>query len=386
MTQQKKICFPNRDAVTALFQKLIEAESISGILLPKKNGAGHVVPTLITDPEFLQDTDPFAPLLPVSGGRIAKNLTFTGPHKKVVLVCKPCEVKAIVELTKFEQVKRKHLLLISVDCYGTYEVKDYHALDSEGTAAAGGNQDYVKRGRDGTMLPGEEYGFRKACTICETPTSPPIIVDAHIGFIGIPGEEFSITVNAGELLHEELHEALSALGPEEFSEETAAERTARLDELKEKRSAAKTQTIEAFRSEYNSLEKLQELYSACIRCHNCMVTCPICYCKECIFRSPTFDHSSDMIAGWAERKGAMRMMENTMMFHLTRMNHMASSCIGCGLCSSACPVDIDVATAFISTGEEIQSMLEYNAGEDYESRPPVTTFREKELDTESGAQ
>ena len=381
MTQSKTMRIPDRKSLTALFRKLIEAESVSGILLPKKNSAGHVVPTLITDPEYLQDTEPFVPVLPVSGGRIAKNLTFTGPHKKVVLVCKPCEVKAIVELTKFEQIKRDRLILISVDCYGTYEVTTYHSIETEGGNGAAGGQGYVERGREGNAAPREPYDFRKACTICNTPASPPNLVDAHIGFIGIPGEEFALAVSS-----EELYEAISAMETEELSGETEASRTALLEELKEKRSAEKTQTIEAFRSEYKSLEKLQELYSACIRCHNCMVACPICYCKECIFRSPTFDHSSDMIVGWAERKGAMRMMENTMMFHLTRMNHMASSCISCGLCSSACPVDIDVATAFISTGEEIQSMLEYNAGEDYESQPPVTAFREKELDAESGAQ
>jgi formate dehydrogenase subunit beta len=78
------------------------------------------------------------------------------------------------------------------------------------------------------------------------------------------------------------------------------------------------------------------------------------------------------------------MLENTLLFHLTRLNHMASSCIGCGLCTSACPNDIDVATLFISTAESIQQMLGYTAGARYDEPAPVTTFMEEELKAETG--
>ena len=115
-----------------------------------------------------------------------------------------------------------------------------------------------------------------------------------------------------------------------------------------------------------------------------MVACPICYCKECVFRSPTFDHSADMIVRWSERKGALRMLENTLMFHITRLNHMSSSCVACGLCSSACPNNIDVSTVFISVSENVQKMLNYKAGESFDDPAPVTTFRENELVVEAG--
>jgi formate dehydrogenase (coenzyme F420) beta subunit len=120
-------------------------------------------------------------------------------------------------------------------------------------------------------------------------------------------------------------------------------------------------------------------FSACIRCHNCMINCPICYCRECIFRTPTFEHESQLYYQWAERKGTVRMLPDTLLFHLTRMNHMATSCVGCGVCSDVCPVDIPVATAFRAVAERAQAIFDYHPGRSLDEAAPVQEFREDEL-------
>ena len=48
------------------------------------------------------------------------------------------------------------------------------------------------------------------------------------------------------------------------------------------------------------MQGLLQEFSACIRCHNCMINCPICYCRECIFRTPTFEHESQLYFQWAD--------------------------------------------------------------------------------------
>ncbi len=79
------------------------------------------------------------------------------------------------------------------------------------------------------------------------------------------------------------------------------------------------------------------------------------------------------------------MPTDTLIFHLIRMSHMVTSCIGCGLCDSGCPSRLPVATLFRSVGDRIQKMLQYVPGRSVEEVPPVAAFKEDELKIESGA-
>jgi len=83
--------------------------------------------------------------------------------------------------------------------------------------------------------------------------------------------------------------------------------------------------------------------------------------------------------GWAEKRGTIRMPTDTLLFHLTRMNHMAISCVGCGMCQEACPNDIPVSNIFRLVGSRVQKIFDYVPGRSLEEELPLATFKEDEL-------
>ena len=72
------------------------------------------------------------------------------------------------------------------------------------------------------------------------------------------------------------------------------------------------------------------------------------------------------------------MLADTMLFHLTRLSHMAVSCVGCGMCTSGCPAELPVGLVFRAVGRSLQELFDYLPGRDVEEPLPLITFREDE--------
>jgi formate dehydrogenase subunit beta len=364
-------------AIIGFLKSLLEKGVVDAILIPKGVPSGDgFVQTLIRDPEKLNGVSVLSPTMPVQSARVASNLTVKNLGKKVAAVLKACEIRAVVELTKFLQVKLDNVYLIGIDCPGTFEVPDYAKMSQEGKGGEKLAKALLKGMREGEALVIDGYTFRTACQMCEYPIPQADIVFRLFGY----QTDQEIGVEIGEKLKKEIEEKeiLSFLGKESTNRgdvigKVIAERTKKRDAL-----------FREFKEGVKDLRSFLDRFSTCIRCHNCMVACPICYCKECVFRTAVFEHDGDQLLRWADRKGAIRMPTDTLIFHLIRMSHMVTSCIGCGLCDSACPSRLPVATLFRSVGDRIQKMFQYVPGRDVKETPPVATFREDELKIESG--
>lgn len=357
--------------------RLLESDLVGSILLPKRTTGGDgYVQALVKNPDLLADTDVSVPVILVQAARLISNLTFGEPGEKIAVVVKPCEARALVELAKFQQIKRESLLIIAVDCLGTYEPKVFSSLVKTGKDPAAGLR---KQAAGGSCEPDPEASFRTACTICEHPSVPLELVDLVIGLWGIDCGK-SVYIEAGE----ELAAQMDQKGILRFNDIEQPQRAECISALQEERLKARDRVLGEFMQQSRSIKGLQRLLSTCMRCYNCMINCPICYCRECVFRSPAFEHTPDQYLGWAQDKGAIRMPANTVMFHLTRLNHMVMSCVGCGLCDTACPNDIPVSSLFRAVGLRAQKMMEYEPGRSYDEPAPATTFRDDELLHESG--
>jgi len=81
----------------------------------------------------------------------------------------------------------------------------------------------------------------------------------------------------------------------------------------------------------------------------------------------------------AKRKGAVKMPTDTVFYHITRLAHMSTACIGCGQCSNACPNNIPVMEIFRTIAHYTQKAFAYEAGLSLDDEPPLSVFREDEF-------
>jgi len=366
------------EAIISFLKSLLEKGVVEAMVIPKAlPSQDGFVQTLIRDPEKLNGVCVLSPTMPVQSARVISNLSVKNLGMKVAAVLKACEIRAAVELAKFLQVKLENLYLIGIDCPGTFEVPDYAKMVQEGKGGEPLQKELLKSMEKGEISPPSGYAFRTACQMCEYPVPQ---TDVIIKLFGYKADQ-EIGIEIGDKLEKEIEEKGILL----FSESEPMSRSEVVKKVVAERTRKRDALFQEFKGIVKDLQSFLDRFSTCVRCHNCMVACPICYCKECVFRTAVFEHDGDQFLRWADRKGGIRMPTDTLIFHLIRLSHMVTSCIGCGLCDSACPSRLPVATLFRSVGDRIQKMFQYVPGRNVEETPPVATFKEDELKIESGA-
>lgn len=329
--------------------------------LPMKNA---VMPVLVSDPERLKDADPLAPAFPMNTAKVVSRLTHKPAGGKTAAVLRPCEIRAFVELVKLKQGKTDEIFIIGTDCPGAYTNRDYIRFTEKN-----GSESTAKFYQD--IFSEKETDLSPACKACEFPV--PEGADLLVGLLGLDTEK-QVMIQALTRKGEELFGKLGlAESPEPPGRQSAVE------SLIARRKAYRDKMFAETAQATDSMEKLSAYLANCVNCYNCRVACPVCYCKECVFVTDVFNHDPSQYLKWAERKGAVKMPTDTLFYHITRMAHMSTACVGCGQCSNACPNDIPVAELFRSVAYRTQKAFDYEAGRSLDEPPPLSVFREAEF-------
>jgi formate dehydrogenase subunit beta len=352
-------------AVRGFLGKLLETGAVEALFVPLETVGGAILPALVTDPARMKDANPLAPIMPINGARAVSALTGKQAPARIGAVLRPCEIRALVELVKLQQATLEGVTLIGLDCPGTFEMPGYLAKRWAGGASLA---DYLTISREGGELKLDGLDARQACQMCLNPV--PEHTAIHLELIGVDSSQAIPVTVADEIAAKLGLTASSPAGPEA--------RQAAVDRLIATHTQTRERDLAAVRAEINSNGGLPSLFTACIRCHNCMTACPICYCKTCLFKSASFDHKPEHYLTAAHRKGATRMLSDALLFQVTRMNHMSASCVSCGMCTSACPSDIPVGAIFSAIGAQVQAAFDYVPGRSLEEPLPLVTFRESE--------
>ncbi|MFO7741144.1 MAG: 4Fe-4S dicluster domain-containing protein [Anaerolineae bacterium] len=349
-------------AIQSFLKELLANDVVDAILVPMETPHGAVTPALVSDPKLLDCANPLAPVMGLNAAPLAGRVSVREPRDRVAVVLRSCELRALVELVKLQQASLDDLVTIGIDCLGTYDVSVYTAMRENG----GVDMDaYLTTARSGEVLPEEGFAFRVGCQMCEKP---------HVEGADVTFELFGADLSSGipVSLPDEMGETLGL-----SAAEVEAPRSSVIEELVAACTRVRDQRFDEIRERLDR-EGVEGVFAPCVRCHNCMTVCPICYCKTCLFNSQVFDHEPMQYANWARRKGAYRLPADTMLFHLTRLNHMVLSCVGCGMCTSDCPADLPVGTVFRAIGQETQDVFDYEPGRDVEEPLPLITFEEDE--------
>jgi formate dehydrogenase subunit beta len=352
------------------FKNLLEIESIQSLLvpqhLPMKN---MVMPTLVTDPDQLNGVDPLAPVFAVNAAKIVARLTRKPMGAKVAAVLRPCEIRAFVELVKLNQARTDEVILIGVDCLGAFRNRDYFQLAARN--ATGSMVAFCERVLDGKSTEFEGLELAPACKACEYPVAEN--ADISIGLYGLDIDHALLVQSQTETGAQILKQMNLA------SADAPRARQDAVNSVIQQRTAYRDEMFVKTRAATENLEKLSSYFATCVNCYNCRVACPVCYCKECVFVTDVFNHDPSQYLQWANRKGLIKMPTDTLFFHLTRLAHMSTACVGCGQCSNACPNDIPVMELFRTVANTAQQAFGYQAGDHIEQKPPLSVFCEDEF-------
>ena len=373
MATTAKIPIKDQNLVISLqdfFKTMLRDGDINGLMvaqhLPMKNA---VMPTLVTDPDKLNAADPLAPVFPINAAKVVSKLTRKPLGGKVAVVLRPCEIRAFIELVKLKQGRVDDVVLIGLDCLGAYSNVQYPEFAGEnGMEATLTFYNKIQEGK-GTACDG--FDVSPACKACEYPI--PENADLLIGLVGMDLKDH-LLVKARTSRGEDL---LENLGLSSTSE--PEKRRKEIEKLVAERLAYRDQMFAETSEATSDVEKLVSYLGNCVNCYNCRVACPVCYCKECVFLTDVFDHEPSQYLRWAKRKGIIKMPTDTVFFHLTRIAHMSTACIGCGQCSNACPNNIPVMEIFRTVAHHTQKAFDYEAGRSLDDEPPLSIFREDEF-------
>ncbi|MBU1002611.1 MAG: 4Fe-4S dicluster domain-containing protein [Proteobacteria bacterium] len=357
-------------AIQGLLVQLLERGEATAILTPRHMPIkGAVMPTLVSDPADMAQADPLSPAFPLNAAKMISRLTKGAGGRPVAAVLRPCEIRAFIELVKLNQGSMDHVLLIGSDCLGALTNADNQHYAAQGEPMALSEKFMLQALGGQTEIDG--LPIAKACQACEHPV--PEGADLILGLFGSdPTKEIQLIANTarGEGV-------LTRLG---YSDAPAnGAREAVVAEVVAKRENFRDAMFETTHAATSTLAGLAEHLSSCINCYNCRAACPVCYCKECVFLTDVFDYKPDQYLGWAKKHGSLKMPTDTVFFHLTRLAHMSTSCVGCGQCSNACPNNVPVMELFRTVSHKTQAAFGYTPGMNPDEAPPMTIFREDEF-------
>ena len=301
-----------------------------------------IVPLFITDQ---QDVDRIVTISYYPSSLAKLVAEYRDKNKKIGMVVRSCDARAMVELVKRQQLNLENFYLVGIECYGVVKNRDK------------GHEIYIfskEMKIDGELKPLDEGILSPNCRRCEYPIPTMADVSCRIEQSG----ETLVTANT-----EKGRKILSAANiPIEEGHQSD------ITAMKER--AARWQDREF--GELREMESKERLsywlsqFDKCIKCYGCRNSCPLCYCEDCYL-------GPERLLIQREEIPPQRL------FHITRLIHVGDSCLNCGQCEATCPMEIPISKLYHMLYKELSGIFKYESGLDIDTLPPVSAITDEDL-------
>lgn len=302
-------------------------------LLVSTNGSGEPnnQPHLIHNLSQLEQVNPFKPLMTTNATKLVPGILRENTSMRWGAILRPCEMRALIEVTKRSGLDLSNLVTICVDCLGTYPADDYDwRIKRIGSAEKLTNETLHFSRQGGIMA----YRYRSACQLCTSFEARA--GDINIGVIGLPIRQF-IFVFSGDLTSAKKLN-LEIYATRKAEDNTVNEREKLIAKLIERRQRTHNRVIDGIADILpTNTETLVEHFIGCGQCQACLDECPLC------------------AINFPQRTEGNR-------YRVEDINYWLISCAGCGMCEQACPQHQPLSAIFGYIRDEINKEIGYAPG------------------------
>jgi len=368
-------------AVTQLLKFALEKKMVDGVFAVKRGQDIYdAVPTYITDPKELDKTAGSLHCGTLLLSKLVKKYLDGAQDKKIAMTVKGCDMMGLYELAKRQQVNLDNIIMIGVNCGGTVSpvtarkmIREKFEVDPDTV-----HKEEIDKGQfiieyegghKGISIDDLEeagYGRRPNCRRCKLKV--PRQADLACGNWGVIGDKagkatfVEVCSEKGARLLDEAVKAgvLKTEAPNPKGLEIRGKVENAMYKLADK---WRKHDFEGLGTGRDRLAKIVKETSRCIKCYQCIDSCPICYCVECSTKKPYLVKPGEVPPNF--------------MFQLIRFAHIADSCINCGQCQELCAMDIPNALFMHAQQVELEKMFGHVPGIDM-SLPLLALVEERE--------
>ncbi len=342
-------------AVRGVLSMLLDKHIVDAMLVPLEvPSPDQVSPILVKESKQINSANPLAPVMRINAAAVLAHVQKEVGDARLGAVLRPCELRAVIELAKVGRIDLDRLVLVGIDCMGTYEPDAYTQIARASLHDGSPTDEMLRWTRQGPIAP---YRLRNACQMCEH--FFPENADIAIGLVGTNVRE-RLLVETREEIANKLE--LPA-GPINGRDKAIARLTAIRQHRHEEAMSSANRLL-------SDLPSLISLVAPCTACGECQDACPYCDCEAFTAR-PSKEPHTDRTRVWpsgGEPRSATR--APGLLGDFIQLGRRAASCVGCGMCESACPRHVPLTAIQGVLGRKVQEEFNYIPGRDIKERLP----------------